>query len=112
MADKKPKNNKGKNKKEEKEVVKTKYSGVLLRPRVTEKSSFLQAGNVYTFEISPKANKPEVAKAIKEAHKVTPARINIVVNPSKKVFVRGKWSKKPGVRKAYVFLKEGDKIEQ
>lgn len=91
--------------------VKAKYAGVLLRPRVTEKASFLSALNVYTFEISPKASKAEVAKAVKAFYNVSPLRVNIVKNPNKKISFRGKSGVKQGVKKAYVYLKEGDKIE-
>ena len=52
-----------------------------------------------------------MANAIKAFYKVTPEKINIVRNPSKTVFVRGKKGVKSGVKKAYVYLKEGDKIE-
>jgi ribosomal protein L23 len=31
--------------------------------------------------------------------------------PKKNVFVRGKWGTKGGGKKAYVYLKKGDKIE-
>ncbi|MEK7477774.1 MAG: 50S ribosomal protein L23 [Patescibacteria group bacterium] len=87
--------------------------GQIKRPYITEKATFL-VGNkypIYTFEVVPEANKAEVAKAIKLKYNVTPVKVNIVSLPTKKVIVRGKKGTKSAVKKAYVFLKPGDKID-
>jgi len=91
--------------------LKAKYADILIKPRVTEKASMMLEKNVYAFEISPKANKKEVASAISAYFKVNPLKIRIVRNPAKKVFVKGKKGIKSGVKKAYVYLKKGDKLE-
>ena len=91
--------------------LKTKYADTLIRPRVTEKASFAAEANIHTFEISSKAGKKEVAEAIKAYYKVSPIKIRIVRNPAKKVFIKGKKGVKAGVKKAYVYLKKGDKME-
>jgi large subunit ribosomal protein L23 len=93
------------------ENLKTKYSNVLLRPRVTEKSSLLMESNVYAFEIDPSAGKKEVAAAVKAFYGLTPVKVAIVKNPAKKLNFRGKSGEKNGVKKAYVYLKKGDTIE-
>lgn len=84
---------------------------VIIRPRITEKATIVQEGNVYVFEVFSDATKSKVSKAIKEIYKVEPKKVNVVNSPSKKVFIRGKIGTKSGVKKAYVYLKEGDKIE-
>ena len=84
---------------------------ILLRPRITEKASFLSTKNVFAFEVTERANKKTVAKAVLDLYKVKPVSVKIVKNPLKKKFVRGKAGKTAGVKKAYVYLKEGDKIE-
>ena len=109
MAEKKIKNKK--DKKEVKAEPQSRYASVLLKPRVTEKASFLQQGNVYTFEVAINATKSEVLKAVKDIYKVTPVRINIVKNPAKKIFFKGKRGVISGVKKAYVSLKKGDTIK-
>ena len=91
--------------------LKAKYSGILLRPRITEKASFVAISNVHTFEVAPKATKKEVSAAVKAFYDVTPLKVNIVKNPAKVVFMRGKKGIKAGVKKAYVYLKKGDKLE-
>jgi len=90
---------------------KAKYAGVLIRPRITEKANLVVSKNIHTFEIAEKYGKKDVVRAVKAFYNVTPKRVNITKNPSKKVFVRGKFGNKGGVKKAYVYLKEGDKIE-
>ena len=64
-----------------------------------------------TFEIDPKATKVLVGKAFIEKYKVNPVKISTVTIPAKNVFVRGKKGKKSGYKKAYIYLKKGDKIE-
>ncbi len=91
--------------------LKAKYTDIILRPRITEKANRTVEGNVHAFEIISSATKKQVAEAIKAFYKVVPLKVNIVKNPAKEVFVRGKKGFKAGVKKAYVYLKEGDKIE-
>ncbi len=84
---------------------------VILKPRVTEKAAYDAAKNQYIFEVAPSASKEQIKKAVIDIYKVTPTRINITNLPAKKVFVRGKRGVTSGVKKAVVFLKQGDKIE-
>ena len=85
---------------------------IIKKPRITEKSGLQAEGfGVYTFEVTKKANKKSIAKAVKELYKVTPVKVNIINLPAKKVFSRGKKGSVSGVKKAIVFLKKGDKIE-
>lgn len=91
--------------------LKAKYADILLRPRITEKATFIAEQNVHAFEVAADATKKQVATAIKAFYKVSPVRINIVKNPAKAVFIRGKKGHKAGVKKAYIFLKKGDKLE-
>ena len=90
-----------------------KYAGsVIVRPHITEKAALkAEVARAYTFEITSQATKTRIIAAVKELYKVTPVKVNIVNLPTKLVFARGKRGSKSGVRKAYVFLKEGDKIE-
>jgi large subunit ribosomal protein L23 len=85
---------------------------VLLRPRVTEKASQkAMEDNVYIFEIPKTATKREVKKAVTDFYKVVPVKIATIAIPRKEVFVRGKKGFTGGGKKAYVYLKKGDKIE-
>lgn len=85
----------------------------LKKPHITEKATMLSArvNPAYTFEVEADINKTELAKIIKEVFKVNATKINITNLPAKKVFVRGKWGTKSGMKKAVVYLKKGDKID-
>jgi large subunit ribosomal protein L23 len=90
-------------------------ASVLLRPRVSEKAAALASvqvkSPVYTFEIGPRANKNQVKQAVSQQYKVTALRVNIINVAGKKIFMRGKVGRRPGLRKAMVYLRPGDKIE-
>ena len=85
---------------------------MLLRPRVTEKAA-LQANSkgVYVFEVTKNATKKSIIASIKDLYKVTPIRVHLLAIPTKAVFRRGKSGMTGGGKKAYVYLKKGDKIE-
>jgi large subunit ribosomal protein L23 len=85
---------------------------LIKNPRVTEKASMASEANVYTFDISPSANKTEIKKAIFTLYKVKPIKVNVLSVPKKTVLRgRSKEGKRGGGRKALVYLKAGDKIE-
>jgi large subunit ribosomal protein L23 len=85
---------------------------VIIRPRVTEKSHTMATeSNVFMFEVAQNASKGKVAQAIYELYKVKPVKVSVVPIPRKSRIVRGKVGYSGGGRKAYVYLKEGDKIE-
>ncbi len=88
-------------------------SAVIIKPRITEKAAVLSDKNVYTFEIKKGANKFEVRDAIKALYNVTPIRINIVNKQPRHSMsrARGRDVMENGLRKAYVYLKKGDRIE-
>ncbi len=86
-------------------------TSAIIRPHITEKSGLLSQNGVYTFVITAKANKNSIGKAIKTLYKVTPVKIALLNNPSRKVFVRGKIGSVPGLRKAVVTVKKGEKID-
>lgn len=84
---------------------------VILRPHITEKAGIQSEKGVYTFDINPRANKPLVKLAIQEIYKVTPRKINIAQVKSANKNYKGIRGESSTGKKAYVFLKEGDKIE-
>lgn len=89
-----------------------KAASVLLRPRITEKAAIsADRSGVYVFEVAPRTTKKAIAASVKAAYKVTPVKIRTTRIAPKAVFVRGKRGVKQGGKKAYVYLKKGDKIE-
>ncbi len=79
--------------------------------RITEKASFAQEMNVYSFNVASDANKTEISKAILALYKVKPVKVNILSVPKRRTSFRGRTANKGGGKKALVYLKKGDKIE-
>ncbi len=113
ILSKKPKKEAKVEKKETTEPSTTASSAhILLQPRVTEKASESAMNkNVYVFNVAKMTTKDDVRRAIVEFYKVSPLKIAMVKVPSKQVFVRGKYGTRGSGKKAYVYLKKGDKIE-
>lgn len=85
---------------------------VIVRPIITEKTMRQQSdNNRVTFEVTKGANKTEVRQAVEAIFNVKVEQVNIVnVRPKDKRV--GKYAgKTAAVRKAYVKLAEGDKID-
>ena len=85
--------------------------GAIIKPRVTEKAGMLAEKGVYTFEVLKNANSRQISLAITEAYKVTPVKISIAPIKSKTMFARGKSGRTVSGKKAYIYLKKGEKIE-
>lgn len=83
--------------------------------RVTEKAANLSADyNQYTFEVSPRANRTEVARAVSQLFDVKVTRVNILIKKPKVKSDRarrGRPGLASGYKKAIVTLAAGEKIE-
>ena len=92
----------------------TKAPGYILKaPRITEKAVYMTVNHVYVFEVAPDATKRDVLQAVKALYDVTPRKINIV-NKKSRAYVarfRNRVGTTSGMKKAYVFLNKGDKID-
>ena len=77
-----------------------KPNNVLLAPHITEKAVLgADKLNVYVFKVARDANKKSINASFSGAYGVTPVKVRVTTISSGK----GK--------KAYVYLKKGDKIE-
>ncbi len=89
-----------------------KPNSIILRPRVTEKAAIsADKSNVYVFEVAKRANKKSISASIFATYKVRPKGVRLLAIPKKQVSVRGQKGYTGRGRKAYVYLKTGDKIE-
>ncbi len=84
--------------------------GILRRPIITEKSTEMQEGGRYTFEVAPKANKHQIRQAVEEAFDVTVVSVNTMRMRGKTRRYGPRVSSKPDWKKAIVTLKAGDTI--
>ena len=84
---------------------------VLLSPHLSEQSNALAEKNIYTFRVSPSANKIMIKKAIWQMYGFKPLKVRIINTKPKKRRMRQIIGFKPGFKKALVYLKENEKIE-
>lgn len=80
------------------------------RPIVTEKATLQMENNQYTFEVVPKATKPEIRAAIEELFEVKVVGIRTANPPRKKRRFGRSEGYKPHYKRATVTLAEGDTI--
>jgi large subunit ribosomal protein L23 len=93
-----------------------KPSEILIKPILTEKANAQQDKlRRYAFRVAKKANKLEIKKAIESFYGVTVTKVNTTVTPAKD---RSRFTKagilkgrKPGYKKAYVTVAEGETID-
>lgn len=87
-------------------------SHILSHARITEKATMSQGAKVYAFNISSRATKRDIIRAIYQIYKVTPRAVRVVTVPTKPIrhAKTGKTGIKGGGKKAYVYLKSGESI--
>ncbi len=88
-------------------------TSVLLRPLLTEKTTLIKdEAQQVAFMVHTLANKLEIKQAVEKAFDVKVEAVNVVrrapMNRERQGRVVGR---KPGWKKAYVTLRQGDKIE-
>ena len=86
-------------------------SSILRKPNITEKSSLASEEGVYTFQVDSSASKHEIKKAVEELYGVEVMRVNVINMPHRLRSFGRKFGRRPGYRKALVYLAEGQKIE-
>lgn len=84
---------------------------IILRPVITEKSTLLKELNrEICFAVSPDANKIEIKSAVEQLFKVKVDRVRVMSKKGKVRRVGRNVGKKKDWKKAYVRLKEGEKM--
>lgn len=84
---------------------------VLIRPRVSEKATRLEAAGTYAFFVRSDANKTLVKEEVERRYRVKVARVNIVRRRDATRFFRGRRHDGAIEKKALVTLAKGQKIE-
>ena len=85
--------------------------GIIIGPRITEKAAYAAEQNAYVFNVAMRANKIQVARAIKTLYKVDPIKVTVSIGKPIATFVRGARGTSKAYKKATVFLPKGQKIE-
>lgn len=87
-----------------------------LNPRLSEKAYALsELHNTYIFDVAYEANRHSIARAVEAQYEVSVTAVRVASVPGKtgRTIRRGRvvgQSKRSDIRKAYVTLKEGDKL--
>jgi len=85
---------------------------VLLGPHVSEKAAVVaDANNQYVFKVAVDASKHEVKKAVEQLFKVSVTDVQTLNMKGKVKRNRFGYSKKPGWKKAYVRVQQGQDID-
>ena len=86
---------------------------VIRAPWLSEKALIATEKGIYTFAVSTRATKEQVAAAVKEIYKVEPCKIRVVNLPGKPKSMRTKRGTgyRASRRKAYVYLNKGETIQ-
>jgi large subunit ribosomal protein L23 len=88
------------------------FREIIQAPLVTEKGSLLtEKGNQVLFRVRPDANKIEVKQAVETLFKVKVLKVRMSRYLGKIRRVGRNMGRLPQWKKAYVTLKEGDKID-
>jgi len=77
----------------------------------TEKGSMLEPQRKYVFQVSSRANKISIKKAVETIYNVKVHDVNCLVVPGKRKRVRQEFGHTSQWKKAIVTLKEGNKID-
>ncbi len=84
---------------------------IIKRPVITEKSTWLKEKNrEVCFEVDPHANKIEIKQAVEQLFKVKVERVRVINKRGKERRVGRNVGRTKNWKKAYVKLKEGEKM--
>lgn len=83
---------------------------LIRRPIVTEKATIALEENKYTFEVDPRASKPDIKAAIESLFEVRVVKVNTHNPPAKQRRVGRFAGTRPKYKRAIVTLAEGDSI--
>lgn len=103
-------------KKVEKKVVKKEFKDdniaykILIKPIISEKATLGVSNGKYVFEVSSKANKVQIKRAVKEIYGKEPVKINVLNKMGKKVTFGRRSGRQKDTRKAVITLKKGETI--
>ena len=84
---------------------------IIRAPLISEKGSFLAEHSQVLFKVRPDANKIEVKKAVETLFKVRVVKVRMARYLGKLRRVGKNMGRRPQWKKAYVTLREGDKID-
>jgi large subunit ribosomal protein L23 len=90
---------------------KEKFYTIIKSPAITEKGTMVSAHNAVVFNVASRATKPEIKAAVEGLFGVKVASVNTLVRKGKKRVFKGRAVVLSDVKKAYVTLAEGERLD-
>ena len=87
------------------------YYDVIKSPAITEKGTMVSEANQVVFNVALTATKPEIKKAVEGLFGVKVKAVNTLVRKGKSRRFRGRKAMLSDVKKAYVTLEEGQRLD-
>ena len=87
------------------------YYDIIKSPAITEKGTLVSEQNQIVFNVARTATKPEIKKAIEGLFGVKVKAVNTLIRKGKKRRFKGQVAMLSDVKKAYVTLEEGQRLD-
>ncbi len=84
---------------------------LLRRPVITEKATNASENGAVVFEVSMKASKSDIKRAVEELFKVKVKGVNTLISKGKTKRFKGRMGRRKNIKKAYVMLEDGNTID-
>jgi len=84
---------------------------VIIAPVITEKATMGSEHNKVTFKVAKSATKPQIKEAVEKLFDVKVKSVNTLIRKGKVRRFRGKRGQLSDVKKAFVTLEEGHRID-
>lgn len=87
------------------------FYDLIRRPIITEKATNASENGAVVFEVSMKASKSDIKKAVEELFKVKVKDVNTLISKGKTKRFKGRIGRRKNIKKAYVMLEDGNTID-
>jgi large subunit ribosomal protein L23 len=87
------------------------FYSIIKSPAITEKGTMISASNQIVFNVSRTATKPEIKAAVEGLFGVKVKSVNTLLRKGKKRTFKGRRALLSDVKKAYVTLAEGERLD-
>jgi large subunit ribosomal protein L23 len=87
------------------------FYSIIKSPAITEKGTLVAATNTHVFNVARRATKPQIKAAIEGLFSVKVKAVNTLVRKGKVRVFKGRKAQLSDVKKAYVTLAEGERLD-
>ena len=84
---------------------------IIIHPIISERATDMASRGMYVFKVQKHATKPEIKKALHAAYNVDAVAVRTVMVKAKKRRLGRSVGIKPGYKKAFITLKDGQTLD-